>query len=102
MRELQEQVMNQFTFILDLDGGTHASQVDAEGKDAALLAWCGKLQAESFLGPASKRLAKAVQRNVSGNDLVPLLGWTNTWCFTALFAKKLVLGHVVMTVGECP
>jgi hypothetical protein len=39
-------------------------------------------------------LAEAVKRGLSTGGLTMVSGITGTWCFSTVFAKKLVLGHV--------
>jgi len=92
--------MSRYTFILEFDGGTYLSQVDAGNETDALVAWCDRLQRDKPFAARSKRLAEAVKRGLSTGGLTLVSGITGTWCFSTVFAKELVLGHVVLTADE--
>ena len=91
--------MSKYTFVVEIDGGTYLSQIDAEDARRAVPLWCDSFQADAPIGNRSKRLSEAVRRNLSDAEPIPVSGIANTWCFSAMFARKLVLGHVVLTVS---
>lgn len=92
--------MKKYTFAVEFDGGTYLSQVEADNEVDAVSAWCDKFQADAPLAVRSKLLVRAVRRSLLEEKPARVTGLTGAWCFSALFAKKLVLGHVVLTARE--
>ena len=91
--------MNTYTVVLEFENGTYVSQVDAKSESDALLAWCEKIRLERILGSKSSRFARAMEHGVA-SGLVPVSGVRGTWCFSTLFANRLVLGHMIQTSRE--
>lgn len=89
--------MNTYTFVVEIEGGTYVSQVQASNKRAALLAWCEAVRAEKLLAHRTTRLVNAILRD--GPELVALSDLEGAWCFTASFANRLVLGHIILSAG---
>jgi len=94
------EAMKKYTFSVEFDGGTYLSQVDADNEVDAVAAWVEKFQTEAPLAARSKRLVQAVRRGLFDEKLTRVEGLTGTWCFSTLFAKKIVLGHVILTAPE--
>lgn len=92
--------MNRYTFAVEFDGGTYLSQVDAGSEGDAVIAWCEKFQEDAPLAARSKLLARAVRRGLLEENPTRVVGLTGTWCFSTHFAKKLVLGHLILTAPE--
>jgi len=92
--------MSKYTFAVEFDGGTYLSQVDADSEVDAVVAWCDKFQVDAPLAARSKLLVQTVRRGLLEERPTRVVGLTGTWCFSTLFAKKLVLGHVILTAQE--
>jgi len=84
-----------FTFIMEVDGGTYVSQVDAADEVEATLAWCEKFPAEKIKGLRKKTLAESVRKELKEYGLAPLDGLDGVWCASPRYKKRLALMNVV-------
>lgn len=87
-----------YTFIIEYDGGTYIGQGIGENLSAACKSWGERFRSEGGMGRRTAAFVKAVNRAVSEGGVVGLAGLENTWCFSGLFAGRLLLGNVVLTV----
>ena len=86
--------MKTYTFLVEIEGGTYISQVDAKNENLALIAWCDEIQSHRLFAHRTTRLVKAVLRKKASLTLVSDL--VGVWCFSTIFAGQLILGHVVL------
>ena len=82
-----------YTLILDWNGGTYVSQIEASDAPSALLAW-----ADEFRLPQTKphKRISLGPLNVHEN-LVPASDCRNVWCASGRIGSKLALVHLVLT-----
>jgi hypothetical protein len=85
--------MSLYTFFVEIEGGTYLSQIAAADENQALENWCNEFPSKRLFAHRTTRMAKAIKRTV--DDLTEVSELTGVWCFTARFAGKLILGHVV-------
>lgn len=88
-----------FTFILDFDGGTYISQIEARSFEAAPAVWAASLVPGEVrgMGEASIRELRAA---VEKDSPVQLEGLVQAWCVSALVRGRLALVHMVETCGQ--
>lgn len=92
-----------YTVVLEFDGGTYVSQVNARLAQHALAKWADCLDHEEVkgLGDDGKNALRdelAADARV-GQDLVPVKGAKNVWSATALVRGKFALMNVVRTAN---
>jgi hypothetical protein len=87
---------SRFTVIMDFQGGTYVSQVEARDYIEATRLWAERFAAERPVPRLSGRLAKKVLADLNDNDNPTLLdGLTDVWCFGAVVGGSLVLANIV-------
>jgi hypothetical protein len=89
--------MGLFTFILDYAGGTYVSQITADNLD---LAWSNLPKAfdSSQIAGFDLESKYSLDERLREDGPVPLEGFQNIWCATALINNELALIHLVRTV----
>ncbi|MDC7685223.1 hypothetical protein PQU92_18220 [Asticcacaulis sp. BYS171W] len=88
-----------FTFVVEYDGGTYISQLQAEDVGAALLLWCDKFADSEDIPKKTRKLSKTVREDIIEHEgeAVLLNGLQNAWCISALRKNKLALINIVKT-----
>jgi hypothetical protein len=85
---------------MEYRGGTYISQVEAQSADQALQLWAKELDPRPIYCFGEQRKRELIAAVEEGEDqLVPLLGLTNSWCTSALISGGRALINVVATIS---
>ena len=92
-----------FTVVLEYDGGTYVSQVNARLAQHALAKWADALDPDDVKGlEVTGKSALVDELNADakiGQDLTQVKGVKNVWSATALVRGKFALMNVVRTAN---
>lgn len=91
--------MSLFTVILEYDGGTYISQIEAEDVGAAVRAWADRVAAGA-IPELPSNVGPMFARELSEEVPVPITGLSGVWCCTAAVRGRLGLVNVVRTAVE--
>lgn len=85
-----------YTFIMEFDGGTYVSQVNAPSEKSACLKWARTLDLSAIQG-LNDRERESLIEQMKDDSPVALTGTVNVWCITALIRGKHALINFVRT-----
>lgn len=88
-----------YTFVLDYEGGTYVSQVDAPSFGVAPAIWAETLVPGVVHGMREASI-RQLRNELAEKEAVLLEGLTHAWCITALVRGKLALINYVQTCGH--
>jgi hypothetical protein len=87
-----------FTCIMEYEGGTYISQVEAVSVKAACLSWARNLDVSQIAGLGAKgKLLLIEEMRGDSNRIVSIEGVSNVWFVGALIRRKPVSVNVVQT-----
>lgn len=87
-----------FTVLMEFDGTTSASQVNAKDEIQALRLWASRLLESGCYG-LSETAARQLQTALATEELERVAGLSNVWCTTAVTGGRLALFHIVRTLS---
>jgi hypothetical protein len=85
-----------YTFLMEFEGGTYISQVEAASPKAACLKWAKGLNAEVIPGFGQSSKVTLVEE-MKAEKPVPIQNTFGVWCASALVRGRLVLATFVQT-----
>lgn len=88
--------MNLYTFVLEFEGGTYVSQVEAASVELAPSAWATAITPGTTQGmpdASLRELCEAIAEQVP----VRLDGLQQVWCISPLVRGRMALVHFVLT-----
>ena len=85
-----------FTFIMDFQGGTYISQVNASSPESACVKWAENLETSEIQGLGSKGKNFLIEE-MKKEPPVALNGVSNVWCSWASIYGKSALINLVQT-----
>jgi hypothetical protein len=85
-----------FTFIMDFQGGTYISQVNATSPESACIKWAENLETSEIPGLGSKGKNFIIEE-VKKEPPVTLKGVSNSWCTILDVYGKRALINLVQT-----
>jgi hypothetical protein len=85
-----------FTILMEFEGTTSASQVNAGSVDEALRLWADRLSEPGCYG-LSGAAAHRLQIALGTDGMEGVNGLSNVWCTTAVAGESLAILHVVKT-----
>lgn len=85
-----------YTFVFEFRGGTYLSQWEAANPIDAKRRWAMQLQTSGIAG-MEKFEGQEFVEEVETENLTPITGLTDVWCFTVLFADQFGIVHVIKT-----
>ena len=87
-----------YTFILDFEGGTYLSQVEASTFKSAPAVWASNLAPGEVRGMREASI-RELGAAMAENTPIQLNGLVHAWCVSALVRGRLALVHFVQTCG---
>ena len=89
-----------YTFILDFEGGTYVSQVEAQHPKKATRLWATQLEIQ-HIPNFTQAMKENLKRSVEHDDATPVEGVSNVWCLAILTSHdKPGLVNIVKTDDE--
>ena len=92
-----------FTIIMELDGGTYTSQVQADDEWNALLRWPAQLKVEEIKGLGEKmrqRIIGEIEHYPEFNQPISLSGMANVWYIMLLVWGKRIEINIIKTAED--
>lgn len=88
--------MNLYTFVLEYEGGTYISQIEADSPNNGSKLWAENLDEREIynFGSKSKEILLA---QISEETPVPIMNIENVWCVSYIIRGKLALVNIVQT-----
>lgn len=85
-----------YTFILEFDGGTYISQVQAQDAKSAPEVWGASLKSGDVRGLRDASIRR-LRADLASDEPVPLTGLEMVWCMSTLVRGRLALVNFVQT-----